>query len=413
MNGLKKTFALISLCVLTLFVLSSLTDAKMKFKRLEILNAFVDWGTEPPVLVIKGHNFGKNPEVWLDEFSLEIISSSGDNIEATLPVDIGSGTYRLLVSDKHKKFRHYVPRTDTMDVTIITEGLEGPQGPQGEPGPPGEKGDKGDTGEKGDPGANGISCWDINGNGTCDPIEDKNGGGCDASDCQGPQGIQGPEGPRGDTGEKGDKGDKGDQGEPGVDGKDGAPGIGDLLGKECPTGEVMVGFNADGTLKCQCDGFMGDCDHDGVSYFGGDCDDADPDMYPGNPEICDQKDNDCNGQIDEGISIDADGDGKTICDGDCDDANPLVYPGQTAFFSTERAGGGYDYNCDEVEELEHPYLISWSYPECRSGWINTIPACGGTAQWRDLRGRCEGSGEEKFCECIPLDDPIPAIQQCR
>ncbi|MGA1840100.1 MAG: MopE-related protein, partial [bacterium] len=47
---------------------------------------------------------------------------------------------------------------------------------------------------------------------------------------------------------------------------------------------------------------------------GGDCDDMDPNIYPGASEKCDGYDNDCNGQIDEGFSlhiyfIDADGDG--------------------------------------------------------------------------------------------------------
>ena len=43
-----------------------------------------------------------------------------------------------------------------------------------------------------------------------------------------------------------------------------------------------------------------DNDHDGYTICGGDCDDSDPAVHPGAAEICDNKDNNCNGQIDEG-----------------------------------------------------------------------------------------------------------------
>jgi hypothetical protein len=60
-----------------------------------------------------------------------------------------------------------------------------------------------------------------------------------------------------------------------------------------------------------------DCDGDGVSPAGGDCDDSDPARFPGNTEICDCKDNDCDGVIDgPGCApIDPDGD-SIVCTND-------------------------------------------------------------------------------------------------
>jgi len=66
----------------------------------------------------------------------------------------------------------------------------------------------------------------------------------------------------------------------------------------------------------------------------GDCDDGDGDNYPGNAEICDGRDNNCNAGVDEGLDLD--GDGVTPCgadgvsgnsDDDCDDSDSASYPG--------------------------------------------------------------------------------------
>ena len=48
-----------------------------------------------------------------------------------------------------------------------------------------------------------------------------------------------------------------------------------------------------------------DSDGDGYTSCQGDCDDNDPSIYPGAPEICDGKDNDCDGEVDEGCGLPA------------------------------------------------------------------------------------------------------------
>ncbi len=82
--------------------------------------------------------------------------------------------------------------------------------------------------------------------------------------------------------------------------------------------------------------FSVDNDGDGFSPPA-DCNDNNSGIHPGVKEICDGKDNDCNGLIDEGF--DNDNDGYTTCGGDCDDSNSRTHPGA-------EEPCGKDYNCD-------------------------------------------------------------------
>ena len=93
-----------------------------------------------------------------------------------------------------------------------------------------------------------------------------------------------------------------------------------------------------------------------------DCDDSDPEVRPSAVESCNARDDDCDGEIDDGVAIpawhpDADGDrygaasGAVVqCEGpagfvdddtDCDDANADVHPG-----ASERCDGLLDDDCD-------------------------------------------------------------------
>jgi len=80
----------------------------------------------------------------------------------------------------------------------------------------------------------------------------------------------------------------------------------------------------------------------GYSEIAGDCDDMDPNSYPGALEMCDGKDNDCDGII-PGDEVDKDNDGALAC-ADCDDSEPTRYPG------AQELCDGKDNDCDGEED---------------------------------------------------------------
>ncbi len=92
-----------------------------------------------------------------------------------------------------------------------------------------------------------------------------------------------------------------------------------------------------------------------------DCNDDDITVYPGAVEICDGKDNDCDGII-PSDEIDADLDGFMVCAGDCDDNDILTYPGAPARKQDK------DNDCSGFIELDEkkssPAISSYSlYPQ--------------------------------------------------
>ena len=88
-----------------------------------------------------------------------------------------------------------------------------------------------------------------------------------------------------------------------------------------------------------------DVDGDG-SFEGLDCDDNDAANFPGNTEICDGGDNDCDGSANVvGELTDADNDGDPSCS-DCDDDDEMVYVG------AEETCDGLDNDCDGEVPLD-------------------------------------------------------------
>ena len=106
-----------------------------------------------------------------------------------------------------------------------------------------------------------------------------------------------------------------------------------------------------------------DRDADGDGYLASeDCDDSNPNVHPSSTEVCDGFDNDCDDEIDEGVTAewyaDTDGDGfgdpenmLAACSEpenyvgigtDCDDNDPNVWPGNTELCDD------VDNNCDDI-----------------------------------------------------------------
>lgn len=111
----------------------------------------------------------------------------------------------------------------------------------------------GPQGADGTQGAAGINCWDLNGDGVDDPNEDIDGNGVfNAADCN---------------------------------------------------RNVDLSVHLTRLLKLEERLLNSDLDNDGFTPATGDCNDANFDIHPGIPEICDDNiDNNCDGQIDEGCT---------------------------------------------------------------------------------------------------------------
>ena len=116
--------------------------------------------------------------------------------------------------------------------------------------------------------------------------------------------------------------------------------------------------------------------------------------------------------------IDGDGDGHgpasspvaSPCD-DCDDANANAFPGQTKFFTSPRAGGSFDYDCDGAETPESTATGSCDLDPvsgaCNfaAGWDGSVPACGAAGDvlvsclFRSTSSTCDPSIVSKTQGC--------------
>lgn len=169
----------------------------------------------------------------------------------------------------------------------------------------------------------------------------------------------------------------------------------------------------------------------GYAAMAGDCDQNDPAVHPGAPEVCNGRDDNCDGQIDENapptlLWPDADRDGyykyqtgtpKMGCGGiagyaalggDCDDTDPNIHPG------APEVCNGKDDNCDGfVDELVRPQCgVGWcrrDSPTCNPQ--DCVPGKPAPEVCNSVDDNCDGVVDEGTCPagttcsvttCVPI-----------
>ncbi len=159
---------------------------------------------------------------------------------------------------------------------------------------------------------------------------------------------------------------------------------------------------------------------------GEDCDDGDAAVWPGGTEVCDERDNDCDGLTDEGVQStfypDLDGDGSGDADqpldacvapsgftgasGDCDDTNASVGPE-----AAERCNG-VDDDCDgTIDEDDAIDATTWYLDRDRDAWGDAgvfVTACtapsGHVAVSGDCDDRTDAASPDRVEVCDGIDN---------
>ncbi len=206
----------------------------------------------------------------------------------------------------------------------------------------------------------------------------------------------------------------------GVDGSDGVDGADGLDGSDGADG-TDGSDGADGTDGTDgSDGGAVDADDDGWPADE-DCDDGDPDRYPGAIETCNDIDDNCDGEVDEGLTDtfyrDGDGDGYGVDDstlsacsqpdgyatlgGDCVDTDSSIHPGLAEVCD------GVDNDCDG--SVDEGVLATFYVDSDNDGYGSTasaVQACTQPSGYVISDGDCDDSQPSAFPGGVEVCDSV-------
>jgi hypothetical protein len=187
----------------------------------------------------------------------------------------------------------------------------------------------------------------------------------------------------------------------------------------------------DGTTKVSCEK---PSDEYVSSATAGDCDDNDPNINPARAEICDGKDNNCNGQIDEGFNVGqscsvgvgecartgqyvckADGSGTQcnatpgtptaeICDGKDNDCDGQIDEGIVCYFAKTIGGSDWDEASSIIQSSDGGYVVAGFTRSFGAGYWDIYVVkldSGGNVQWTKTIG---GSNDDEAWSIIQSSD---------
>jgi type VI secretion system Hcp family effector len=139
---------------------------------------------------------------------------------------------------------------------------------------------------------------------------------------------------------------------------------------------------------------IGDADDDSFTTSQGDCNDKDSSVYPGALELCDYKDNDCNGQTDEdyialgeecvvGVG-ECERSGVMICSAD----NMSIECGAVPGIDSQEICDGLDNDCDGA--VDEDFVVGDLAGRSKSGKIQLTWTHVGAASYNVYRSTTEG-----------------------